>query len=52
MKKKCKKQKETTFLKEEQEEEVSDYVKELLKPENLAGEFTDTEEMIRSMLED
>lgn len=33
-------------------EELSDYVKELLKPENLIGPFDSTEEMLRSMLKD
>lgn len=32
-------------------EELSDYVKELIKPENIVGEFTDTKQMIKTLLE-
>ena len=30
-------------------EELSDYVKELIKPENLIGPFNSTEEMMKSL---
>ncbi len=32
--------------------ELSDYGKELTKPENIVGEFTDTKEMLQKLLED
>lgn len=38
--------------KQEINEELSDYVKELIKPENIVGEFTDTKEMIKTLLEE
>lgn len=33
----------------EDEEELSDYVKELIKPENLIGPFNSTEDMMKSL---
>lgn len=33
-------------------DELSDYVKELIRPENIVGQFTDTKQMINKLLED
>ena len=35
-----------------EDEELSDYVKELIKPENIVGEFTDTKKMFKVLLEE
>ena len=48
MKEEKKKIKETV----QEVEEIGEWTKEMLKPENLLGSFTSTEEMLRSMLED
>ena len=46
MEKKCKKSKMN------EDEDLGSTLKELIKPENLAGEFNDTEEMFQVLLED
>lgn len=33
------------------QEDVSDFVKSLRSPENIVGEFTDTKQMIKTLLE-
>ena len=38
--------------KQQIEEDMSDYVKELIRPENIVGEFTDTDVMIKTLLEE
>ena len=38
--------------KENQIEDVGDYVKSLKSPENIIGEFTDTKQMIKILLEE
>lgn len=48
MKEEKKKIKETV----QEGEELGEWTKEMLKPQNLLGFFTSTEEMLRSMLED
>ena len=38
--------------KQQLNENVSDYVKSLRSPENIIGEFTDTKQMIKILLEE
>ena len=42
----------TDKQKQQIEEDVSDYVKYLRRPENIVGEFTDTKQMIKTLLEE